>query len=76
VDDLASRSHQAIRSPENYVLRDILTFAAGVSLGLGAGILFAPASGQETRNSIADKVQGMGTNVRERFSTEAERAAS
>jgi gas vesicle protein len=58
------------------VLRDILTFAAGVSLGLGAGILFAPASGQETRNSIADKVQGMGTNVRERFSSEAERAAS
>jgi gas vesicle protein len=36
---------------------------------VGAAILFAPASGEETRNSISDKVQDIGDRVRERFST-------
>jgi hypothetical protein len=76
VEDLSSRTHQAMRSPQSYVVRDILTFAAGLSLGIGVGILFAPASGEETRSTIADRVQGVGNRVRDRFSAEADRAAS
>jgi gas vesicle protein len=75
VEDISSRTRQAMRSPQSYVARDILTFAAGVSLGLGLGILFAPAPGYQTRTTIGNKVQEVGNKVRERFSAETERAA-
>jgi uncharacterized transporter YbjL len=74
-EDISSRTRQAMRSPQSYVARDILTFAAGMSLGLGLGILFAPAPGYQTRNTIADKMEEVGNKVRGRFAPEAERAA-
>ena len=75
IEDLTSRTRRALRSQQTPWLRDALGFAAGVGLGIGVGMLFAPANGQETRNSIADTFQDVGNRVRERFS-EAERAAS
>jgi hypothetical protein len=56
---------------EDHTLRNILTFAAGVGVGVGAAILFAPASGEEIRNQIEEKVQGIGDRVRDRFSSAA-----
>jgi hypothetical protein len=56
---------------EDHTLRNILTFAAGVGVGVGAAILFAPASGEEIRNQIGEKVQDIGERVRDRFSSAA-----
>jgi gas vesicle protein len=65
VDSAAS----AIRPREDHTLRNIVSFAAGVGLGVGAGILLAPASGGETRSSISDKVKEIGNKVKGRVST-------
>ena len=46
-------------------------FAAGVAIGVGAGMLLAPASGEEIRGSIGDKVQDIGDRVRSRFSLDS-----
>ena len=67
VEDLTGRTRHVI-SGENTALRCGLSFAAGLGLGVGVGLLLAPASGEDTRNTIAEKVQDAGNRVRERFS--------
>jgi gas vesicle protein len=59
----------------DHTMRDAVSFIAGVGLGVGIGMLFAPASGQETRELISEKVQEVGTRVRDRFSEEMQRAS-
>jgi hypothetical protein len=49
---------------ENHTLRYVLTFAAGVGLGVGIGILTAPGSGAQSRNSISEKVRGVGKRIK------------
>jgi len=68
VSDRASRMAEDARSaiypePDN-TLRNILSFAAGVGVGVAAGILLAPQSGAELRSSIGDKVQDISDKVR------------
>jgi len=58
VSDMIDRGREVI-SPENHELRNLLSFAAGLGVGLGAGILLAPASGKEIRSSIKEKVQNI-----------------
>ena len=60
VSDITDRGRRAIYG-EDHTLRNVLTFVAGVGVGLGAGVLLAPASGEETRNSMRDKVRTSGT---------------
>lgn len=57
-----------IYSGEDHTVRNVLTFVAGVGVGIGAALLFAPASGEEIRGQIGDKVQDIGDRVREKFS--------
>jgi gas vesicle protein len=59
----------------DHTMRDAVSFIAGVGLGVGIGMLFAPASGEETRELISEKVQEVGTRVRDRFSEEMQRAS-
>ena len=73
VSDLRDQAQELYEGPD-HTLRNLLTFAAGVSVGVGAAILFAPASGEEIRNSIGQKVQDIGGRVVGRFSTEARNA--
>lgn len=75
VSDLRDRA-QDLYGGEDHTLRNVLTFAAGVGVGIGAAILFAPASGEEIRNQIGDKVQDIGERVRDRFSSQARRAST
>jgi hypothetical protein len=77
VADLRDRA-QEIYEGEDHTMRNVLTFAAGVGVGIGAAILFAPASGEEIRSQISDKVQDIGGRVRDRFTSEgqARRAAT
>jgi len=77
VDRVSDRASQfaddartAIFPEEDHTLRNVLLFAAGVGVGVGAGLLLAPASGEETRNSISEKVQGITDKVKGRASTQ------
>lgn len=54
---------------EDHTFSKVLAFAAGVGVGAGVAILLAPASGEETRNSIGEKVQNIGDRVRGRVQT-------
>ena len=49
---------------EDHTLRYILTFAAGVGVGFGVGMLTAPASGEESRSAIAGKVRDVRDRVK------------
>ena len=68
VSDLRERAED-LYSGDDHTVRNVLTFAAGVGVGIGAALLFAPASGEEIRGQIGDKVRDIGDRVRERFST-------
>jgi gas vesicle protein len=65
-----ARASRAIRGEDNYVLSNTLRFLAGVGVGLGVGLILAPASGEETRNVIAGRVHEMSDKVRRQFSAE------
>jgi len=58
VSDMVDRGREVIYR-ENHELRNILSFAAGVGVGIGAGVLLAPASGKEIRSSIKEKVRNI-----------------
>jgi gas vesicle protein len=55
---------------EDHTLRNLVSFAAGVGLGVGAGMLLAPASGVELRSSISDRVRNISDKVKGRVSTQ------
>lgn len=68
--DYAEDARSAIFREEDHTLRNVLLFAAGVGVGVGAGLLLAPASGEEIRNSIGEKVQDISDKVKERMSNQ------
>jgi hypothetical protein len=67
VADLREQAED-LYSHDDHTVRNVLTFVAGVGVGVGAALLFAPASGEEIRGQIGDKVHDIGERVRERFS--------
>ena len=67
VSDLVDRSKKMVGVREDHTLRRVLSFAAGVGLGVGAGMLLAPASGSQTRRSIKEKAEDIGTRAGRRF---------
>jgi uncharacterized protein YjbJ (UPF0337 family) len=67
--DLRDRA-QVLYEGEDHTVRNLLTFAAGVAVGVGAGMLLAPASGEELRGSIEEKVHDISDRVKSRFSSD------
>ncbi len=67
-----SRASQALVGEDRHVLGNVLSLAAGVGIGIGIGLMIAPASGEETRGVLADKVQVFGDKVKKQFSSEQE----
>jgi gas vesicle protein len=59
----ASRASDVIRGREHRGLSTAAAVLIGVGIGVGVGMLLAPASGEETRENLADR-------VRDRFSRE------
>ncbi|HET6179448.1 MAG TPA: hypothetical protein VFE61_21155 [Candidatus Sulfotelmatobacter sp.] len=49
---IADQAKSAIHAKDDHTLRNVLSFAVGVGLGVGAGMLLAPSSGADTRDSI------------------------
>jgi hypothetical protein len=59
-----SRAVAALRGDDSGVLSHATALLIGVGVGVGVGMLLAPASGEETRRNISDKVQDFGEKVR------------
>ena len=61
-----AEAKSAIYPEEDHTLRNVVAFAVGIGVGVGAGILLAPSSGQEMRDSISNRVHDIGDKVRSR----------
>lgn len=70
VSDRATRfaddAREAIYPDQGNALRNVLSFAAGIGVGVAVGVLLAPQSGAELRNSIGDKVHDISDKMRGR----------
>ena len=73
VSDLRDRAND-LYPRHDHMLRNVIAFGAGVGVGVAAGMLLAPASGEELRDTIGDKVSDIGDRVRTRFSSEVKKA--
>ena len=70
-----SRATDVLRGEEDsQILGKAIALAIGVGIGVGIGLLIAPASGDETRADIADKVSDFSDQVRERTGKKPRRA--
>ncbi|MGH9510579.1 MAG: YtxH domain-containing protein [Terriglobales bacterium] len=72
--DRVSRASDVLRGEDSSILGTTASLLIGIGIGVGLGMLLAPASGEETRGTIADRVQDFGGKVRDRFSREEEAA--
>lgn len=68
-----SRASDVIRGEERRGLNTAAALLIGVGVGVGVGMLLAPASGEETRDNISNKVQEFSDRVRDKFSGEERR---
>ncbi len=59
---------------ESHFVDSLLTFAAGAAAGFILGILFAPASGKETRKKIKDQAVKTGEMAKEGYEKIAKEA--
>ena len=65
--DRLGRATNALRGKkDSQIFGKVGALLVGVGIGVGVGLLIAPASGEETRADIADKVSDFGDKVRER----------
>jgi YtxH-like protein len=73
--DRFGRARQVIRGEDHPVLGAAGALLIGVGIGVGVGMLLAPASGEDTRRNISDKVEDFRGKVRERFNSEKQPAS-
>ena len=65
--DRLGRATNALRGKEDSQIFDkVGALLIGVGIGVGVGLLIAPASGEEMRADIANKVADFGEKVRDR----------
>ena len=68
----ASRAKDALRGEDHHYFSTTAALLIGVGVGVGVGMLLAPASGEETRSTIGNKVQEFGDRVRDKFDQKRE----
>jgi YtxH-like protein len=64
------RASDAIRGEDGSGISSVAALLIGVGVGVGVGMLLAPASGEETRSTISNKVQEFGDRMRDKFAPE------
>jgi gas vesicle protein len=64
--EFAGNTRSVIYPNERNTLRNVMSFAAGIGVGVAAGVLLAPSSGAELRSTISDKVHDISDKVRGR----------
>lgn len=65
-----SHASDALRGEDTHYFGTTAALLIGVGIGVGVGMLLAPASGEETRGNIADKVQDFRSKMRSRSASE------
>jgi len=63
---IAENARDVMYHERHETLHNVLAFAAGVGVGVAAGVLLAPQSGAELRDSISGRVQDISDKVRGR----------
>src|ERR1700752_2629025 len=75
-DDIAAQKNVGTEEREDHMDKNGLSsFLLGLGVGVGIGMLFAPKSGQETRDLIKNKA-GEGTDFIKQRSEEFKQSAS
>jgi len=49
------------------------SFIAGIGIGIGLGMLFAPMSGEETRNNLRERANDLSGQARDAFEQSRQR---
>ena len=62
--EFAENTRSAIYPSEHHTVRNFVSFAAGVGVGIAAGLLLAPSSGVELRSTLGDRVHNIGDKIR------------
>lgn len=75
VHNFSRRARHVLHEREEHRVRHVISFATGISLGIGVGLLLAPSSGERTRSSIAGKVHDFSDRAKEHFAHEKEHFA-
>ncbi|MBV9343067.1 MAG: YtxH domain-containing protein [Acidobacteria bacterium] len=70
------RASDAIRGEDSSGFSSVAALLIGVGVGVGVGMLLAPASGEETRSNISNKVQEFGDRMRDKFSSERQSSSA
>jgi YtxH-like protein len=65
-----SRASDVLRGEDHRGMSTAAALLIGVGVGVGVGMLLAPASGEETRSNLSNKVQEFSGRVRDKFSSE------
>lgn len=70
-----SRASDVIRGEDHRGMSTAAALVIGIGVGVGVGMLLAPASGEETRSNLSNKVQEFSGRMKDKFSSEQERPA-
>ena len=73
--DRLDRLSDALHGRERWTSK-VGTFLLGLGVGVGVGMLFAPASGEETRNTISEQASNIRSRVSEQASNLKEQATN
>ena len=74
--DRLGRATRALRGEDSHIWGSLTALLIGVGVGVGVGMLLAPASGEETRSSLAGKMQDVTEKVKSQAQGVTERVRS
>jgi hypothetical protein len=74
--DRVESLYRSVSGEDHPALAGATSFLIGMGIGVGAGVLLAPASGKQTREAIVEKVERFREDVRDSMRHGAERKSA